>query len=48
MRRVSVSSDALSVRGDSKLAMCCRKKVSDALSVRTLDTLTQFVVDVGR
>jgi hypothetical protein len=30
-----VSSDALSVRGDSKLAMCCRKKVSDALSVRT-------------
>jgi len=34
MRRVSVSSDALSVRGDSKLAMCCRKKVSDALSVR--------------
>jgi len=34
MRPVSAVSDALSVRGDKKSAMRCRKKVSDALSVR--------------
>ena len=28
-------SDALSVRGDKNQAMRCRKKISDALSVRT-------------
>ena len=33
---ISKLSDALSVRGDKKYAMRCRKKPRDALSVRTL------------
>ena len=33
--------DALSVRGDTNCAMRCRKKPRDALSVRTLETISE-------
>jgi hypothetical protein len=37
---ISKLSDALSVRGDKKYAMRCRKKPRDALSVRTIPYLS--------
>jgi hypothetical protein len=38
---ISKLSDALSVRGDKKYAMRCRKKPRDALSVRSLRNRVQ-------
>ncbi len=35
---ISKLSDALSVRGDKKYAMRCRKRISDALADRSMDT----------
>jgi hypothetical protein len=41
-------SDALSVRGDKSAVMRCRKKVSDALSVRTYETSRRRIKLTGR